>query len=152
MERGMSEKTLFSKLDHVGVVVRDMETAIAQFSSLGAGPFQGPHGEMATIVPFHGELRGKIYDWKVKISKARMGDVLLELLQPLEGESALKEALEKNGEGLHHLGFIVENMDREIERFKGQGARVFTSSRNANGSGFAYLEGAASVIIELRQM
>jgi methylmalonyl-CoA/ethylmalonyl-CoA epimerase len=153
MDGKIPAKSALSKLDHVGVVVGDMEKAIARFSSLGFGPFAGPNGTRSTIISFHGELRGKPADWKVNISKAKMGDVLLELLQPLDGPSALKEFLESSGEGLHHLGFMVDDMRSELPVMIGQGARVLTSAINEKGSGFAYLESAAGgVLMELRQL
>jgi 4-hydroxyphenylpyruvate dioxygenase-like putative hemolysin len=55
------------------------------------------------------------------MGKAMWGNVELELIQPLEGESLHTDFLETYGEGLHHLGFNVVNYDVVFERFLQEG-------------------------------
>ena len=44
MEQKKLRKSSYGKLNHVGVVVKDLKKAIAYFESLGLGPFEGPSG------------------------------------------------------------------------------------------------------------
>jgi catechol 2,3-dioxygenase-like lactoylglutathione lyase family enzyme len=138
---------------HVGVIVKDMEKTIAYLSSLGIGPFGMPGGQKWVEVPFKGELRGKPAAWKVKISNAILGSGELELLQPSGGASLLQEFLDNHGEGLHHLGYVTDNLDRDVKTLAGQGVKVLTSAVTEKG-GFAYFDTSVNggVVTELRQL
>jgi len=134
MAKTTPAKSSFAKLHHVGVVIKDIKKAIAYFESLGIGPFGEPGRPAVFTVPFKGELHGKPAAWKTTISNARLGDVELELLEPTEGAQALKESLDKTGEGLHHIGFITDNLEREKANFKKNGVGIWTSGKAAGGA------------------
>jgi len=153
MEQKIPENTPFKpeNYHHVGVIVRDMEKTIEYLSSIGIGPFGIPNGPLYVEVTFKGELHGKPSEWKVKISNARIGDAELELLQPSGGESALQEFLDEHGEGLHHIGYLVDNVRAEMDKLVKQGIEVITSA-NLDGRGFAYLETGVvgGIVTEIR--
>jgi methylmalonyl-CoA/ethylmalonyl-CoA epimerase len=48
---------------------------------------------------------------KVKVARAKLGQVTLELLQPLAGDTLWSRLLEANGEGLSYIGFVVDDPD-----------------------------------------
>jgi catechol 2,3-dioxygenase-like lactoylglutathione lyase family enzyme len=138
---------------HVGVVVRDIEKAIAHFEALGFGPFRFDDEHRVFEIPFKGELHGKPAEWRTKISNAKMGGVELELLEPSSGDQALKETLDAHGEGLHHIGWLIPDVRAEMERAQARGAKVWTSSFPEGMPGFCYLEGSevGNLAIELRE-
>jgi methylmalonyl-CoA/ethylmalonyl-CoA epimerase len=138
---------------HVGVIVKDMEKTIAYLTSLGIGPFEMPGGQKWVEVPFKGELHGRPAAWKVKISNARLGNGELELLQPSGGASLLQEFLDEHGEGLHHIGYITDDLARDVKKLAGQGVKVLTSAA-ADKGGFAYFDSGAAggIVTELRQL
>ncbi len=148
MKMKSDRKSPFSNLTQVGVVVRDMDKAVSYLSSLGIGPFK----PLADPVLSEKLFRGKPSDWKVKICVAKIGPVVLELLQPIEGESASKEFLDSKGEGIQHIAFAVDDIDKELARLAKKGVKVLMSGK-WKGGGFAYLETSAigGVIIELTQ-
>jgi methylmalonyl-CoA/ethylmalonyl-CoA epimerase len=150
----MPEKSSFKKLHHVGVVVKDIHQAIAFFESLGIGPFGAPGGQKTFAVSFKGELHDRPAAWTTTISNARIGNVELELLEPTEGEQALQESLDATGEGLHHIGFITEDLDAEIANFKKSGVGIWTLAREPNGGGFLYSNPTplGGIAIEFRKM
>jgi catechol 2,3-dioxygenase-like lactoylglutathione lyase family enzyme len=143
----------YGKLHHVGVVVKDIKKAVTYLESLGIGPFGEPGRPATFTIPFKGELHGKAAEWKTTISNARLGDVELELLEPAEGAQALKESLDKTGEGLHHIGFITDNLDSEIANFKKNGIGIWTKGRAAGGP-FIYSDPSpiGGIAIEFREM
>ncbi len=149
---GIGEASPYGKLHHVGVVVRDIDRAIGYFESIGLGPFERTEGKKWLEIEFKGELHGKPGAWKVKIGNAQMGESQLELLQPSGGQSALQESLDATGEGLHHVGYLVEDLDVEVRRAVGKGLRVWTISRRLNEPSFVYFEPTevGAVAIELR--
>lgn len=138
---------------HVGVVVKDIDKAIAHLESLGFGPFQFDDEHKVFALDFKGELHGRPAEWTTKISNAKMGDVELELLEPSAGDQALKETLEAQGEGLHHIGWLTTDLQGDIERATARGAKVWTSSIVPGQPGFVYFEGSevGDLAIELRE-
>jgi methylmalonyl-CoA/ethylmalonyl-CoA epimerase len=150
METNMPEK--YTKLHHVGLVVKDIDKAIAYLESIGIGPFMARDGVKKFTIPFKGELHGKPAEWKTTISNAQLGDVQLELLEPTQGPQALKESLDATGEGLHHIGFLVENLDAAIDHGNKNGLKIWTMSKRENGPGFVYFEptDTCKLAIELR--
>jgi methylmalonyl-CoA/ethylmalonyl-CoA epimerase len=140
MEKKTSKKFTYTKLHHVGLVVKDIDKAIDYLESIGIGPFEGSAGERKFTIPFKGELHGKPAEWKTTISNAQLGDVQLELLEPTEGPQALKESLDATGEGLHHIGFLVNDIDQVIEKGRQDGLRIWTMSKRQDGPSFLYFE------------
>ncbi|MBN1190263.1 MAG: VOC family protein [Dehalococcoidales bacterium] len=154
MERIIPEKSTYARLHHVGVVVKDIDKAIAYFESMGIGPFSaGPDMKKVTI-PFKGELHGKPAEWKTTISNANLGSAELELLEPTEGDQALRESLDAAGEGLHHIGFLTDNLEEAIDRQTKLGAKVWTRSIMPGQINFAYFEGTplGNIAIEIRDI
>jgi methylmalonyl-CoA/ethylmalonyl-CoA epimerase len=144
----------FTKLGHVGVVVKDINRAIVFLEKLGIGPFDVGGGEKTFTIPFEGELHGKPAQWKTTISFAKMGETELELLEPTEGAQALKESLDETGEGLHHIGFLTDDLYAEIENFKRNGIGIWTLAREEGGGGFLYSDPTpvGGIAIEFRKI
>ena len=147
MEKNTAVESPFSKLIQVGVVVKDLDKAVERLSSLGIGPFT------PTLLPPDAEqwFRGKPVDAKVKISGARLGEIVLELIQPVGRESPHQEFLDSKGEGIQHIAFAVDDLDREVARLAKQGVSVLFSA-NLRDVRVAYLDlGVGGLIIELIQ-
>lgn len=147
MEKGAGLSSTYANFMHLGVVVRDMDETIRHLSSLGVCSFkQFTPGEAKIL------LRGKPAGGKLKICFAKIGQVELELIQPVSGESAHREFLESKGEGIQHIGFRVGDLDKELAELASQGVEVLTSGRWPGG-GFAYLQTDAvgGIVIELFQ-
>jgi methylmalonyl-CoA/ethylmalonyl-CoA epimerase len=149
MGKKRAEKSTYSNLDHVGVVVKDMDKTIQYLSSLGIGPFEPPISDPALAEKW---FRGEPSDWKVKIRYAKMGPVKLELIQPVEGKNANQEFLEKKGEGIQHIGFTVDDLDREVDKLTTKGIEVIMRMKKPGGQS-VYLETDAigGILIELMQ-
>jgi catechol 2,3-dioxygenase-like lactoylglutathione lyase family enzyme len=143
-------KSTFSRPVHIGMVVRDMGKTITRLAELGIGPFQPrilpPDArEKYRRKPFHPSRR-------VTIQTTRLGNLELELIQPISGKSPHQEFLEQKGEGIQHLGFIVDNLAEEVERLTARGSVVLLTSEFKGGGGVAYLDlDVAGLIVELVQ-
>lgn len=131
----------------IGLVVHDVEKAAASYySAFGIGPF--------SIVPevrFEGViLRGKPCNSRIRVAFADSGSVQIELIQPLEGENIYTEFLRSGNEGLHHLGFEVDNFQAMLARFQRQGIEpIFWKSYRSMA--FAYMDTGriGGIIVEL---
>jgi hypothetical protein len=88
----------------IAMVVHDLEACMAEYHrTLGWGPWN-----IYEYTPprFHqASWRGRPADFTYLGAEAKVGEVWIELLQPLDGQSLFTEWLERRGEGLHHLGY-----------------------------------------------
>lgn len=97
------------------VIVKDIETAAEKWAeilgvekpSIGINHLEG--GKDYTY-------RGEPISCDLKVACIQMDGWLLELHQPIGGESSFKEFVEKHGYGVHHIGFEVgDARDQVIE-------------------------------------
>jgi methylmalonyl-CoA/ethylmalonyl-CoA epimerase len=94
----MSEP-LFKKLDHIAIVVRDTEEALKFY--------QGTLG-----LPLI--LSEVIETGNVRLTHLDMGNLHLQLVEPLTEDHPLQAHLEKHGEGLHHLCFETDSVKETL--------------------------------------
>jgi methylmalonyl-CoA/ethylmalonyl-CoA epimerase len=57
----------------------------------------------------------------VTTSFFQVGETKIEFLEAKSPDSAIAKFIEKNGEGIHHIAFEVENIESEMERLKAEG-------------------------------
>lgn len=150
MKKSGKEETPFSKFGHVGIVVRDMNRAIKHYQSLGAGPFV-PVTTAVAEKEFRGKPLGE--DVKLDLRVGWLGQIKIELVQPVAGESLPKEFLEKKGEGINHLCFEVDDLDKEAARLVKKGFKIISSRKFVKGGGNVYIDTGkvGGVFIELLQ-
>jgi methylmalonyl-CoA/ethylmalonyl-CoA epimerase len=93
---------MIKKIDHIGIAVRSLAAALYTYKK------------------FYGLEAIKIETNKntnTKIALIRVGEALIELLEPIEpGAGRIGQFLEEQGEGFHHIAFRVEDIDHEIKR------------------------------------
>jgi len=94
------------KLDHIGIAVSNLSSSNTLFTKL------------LKEAPFKEEL---VENQKVKVSFFHSGDTKIELLEPQAPDSAIAKFIEKKGEGIHHMAFLVEDIYAEMERMKADG-------------------------------
>ena len=84
------------------------------------------------------------------------GGTAVELLEPLSDNSPISNFLEKRGEGIHHICFIVDNIQTALNRLKEQGVQLIDESprQGAYGAKVAFIHPKAmnGVLIELAEM
>ena len=140
----------FSTLHHVTIVVRDVDRAVEFYESLGFGPF-------VDYPPLTDYVKLNVMDvagfHNVRFRCAQVGPIQIQLCQPGEGKSTYKDFLEKKGEGVFHLGFVVDDVDDAEAELKALGLGVLSSGRRKDGSGFSYMDtaGEAGVVLLVRQ-
>jgi len=138
----MSKEPLLSKLEHVGVVVRDIDKAIAYYRTIGVTQFK-PCELTYTLR----ELWGKPLASDVittKMSMAEAGPVGIELVQPIADGTHWMESLVTKGEGIQHLGFFVDDIDEAEAELTARGFALVYRSRftlpDGSAGGNAYID------------
>ena len=148
MSADKDERKPFKQLFQIGVVVRDMDKAIERFTHLGLGPFKS-FTPPADAISF---FRGKriIPAENLRIMSTEMGNIQLEVIQPVKGASPHKEFLDAKGEGIQHLAFWVDDLDAEVESLNKKGAITLFRSEMKSEGVVAYLDlNASGVVVEL---
>jgi methylmalonyl-CoA/ethylmalonyl-CoA epimerase len=99
-------KTLFGRIDHIGVAVDDLDAAIALYRD-----------------SFEMELthRETVSSQGVEAVLLDVGDGHVELLRPLGPETAVGRFLARNGPGLHHVAYAVDDIDATLARVSAAG-------------------------------
>ena len=122
------------EVGQIGVVVEDLDRAAAFLeSSFGLGPFRVEELEAPNVWD-----RGQEKHIKARLGFAMMGQVELELIHIVEGDSVHLEFLRQHGEGIHHLGFRVEDFEAKLQQAKTMGFEVLQTG--PLGRFYAYLD------------
>ena len=118
------------KLRHVGIPVRDLDKSLEDYRSLGVTSFQ-PEFLIDSSKFDEYKVYGKTPDPVVKTRAAlgKVGPLGIELLQPIEGETVHKELLENTGEGIGHIAYAVDDLEKETAKLVEKGFPVILSIR-----------------------
>ena len=141
------------KFHHVGVAIRDIDKTVEYYQSLGIATFE-PEILFKSSDFADFTVNGKIPDTivRLRIRYVQIGPFQLELIQPVEGESPQKESLNRRGDGINHIAFSVDDLDKETNKLVKKGIKIIFSGKRQTG-GFAYFDTrkVGNVIIELIQ-
>lgn len=132
------ESGVLTELDHVGIAVRDLDATVAWYEQMFG----------ARIVH-----RERIESDGVDEALIRVADSYIQLLTPYADDSPLARYLERSGEGLHHVGYRVDDCGEVLEHVKGQGARVVDEHPRTGSRGttvaFLHPKTASGTLVEL---
>jgi len=126
-----------AKIDHVGIVVRDIEQALEAYQVALGLPLQ-------EIV--------EVPDQQVRVAFLPAGESNVELVQPTVEDSGVARFLAKHGEGIHHLCLEVEDIESTLERLKAHGVPLIDRRPRAGAHGrvaFVHPKGMHGVLLEL---
>jgi methylmalonyl-CoA epimerase len=129
---------VFGRIDHIGVAVEDLEQAVALYSERLGMPEQH---------------RETVEEFGVRAVLLGIGEGHVELLEPLEGDSAVGRFLERNGPGLHHVAYQTDDIDAALEAMRAAGMRLIDEEARVGirGSRVAFLhpKSTGGVLTEL---
>jgi methylmalonyl-CoA/ethylmalonyl-CoA epimerase len=131
---------LLTEIDHVAIAVNDLEAAIAYYrDTFGA---EVDHREVV-------ETDG------VEEALLKVADSYVQLLTPIRDDSPVAKYLERKGEGLHHIGYRVDDCAAALDAVKAQGGRVIDEAPRPGSRGttvaFVHPKTAFGTLIELVQ-
>ncbi|MBN1813753.1 MAG: VOC family protein [Anaerolineae bacterium] len=133
----------------VGLIVRDIERSMAAYSRVFDVPKPGVIVTDGQEVA-HTRYRGEPTNARAKLAFFEMGQVTLELIEPIGGPSTWQEFLDERGEGVHHIAFFVKDTDQAVAFLEGNGIGVVQQGDYIGGR-YTYVDSAPalSVILEL---
>ncbi len=128
------------KINHVGIAVKSLEASIPFYRDVLGMVFEGTE---------------EVAEQKVRVAFLAVGESRIELLEPTAEDSPVARFLEKNGEGVHHLAYQVEDIEATLEKLKSAGVRLIDEKprRGAHHSLIAFLHPKATggVLTEICQ-
>ena len=126
------------KVDHIGIAVRDLNAVLPYYTDTLGLPLMKIE---------------EVESQKVRVAFIDAGNVKLELLEPMDDQSAIFKFLEKKGEGIHHIAFGVENIEQRMEELRDNGVQLLSDKPKpgAGGAMVAFLHPKSSngVLYEL---
>lgn len=128
------------KIEHIGIAVKDLNKSNELFTKLLGKP------------PYKTET---VESEMVNTSFFQVEESKIELLGATNEESAIAKFIEKKGEGIHHIAFAVENIEKEVERLKGEGFQTISDKPKQGADNklvfFFHPKSTNGILIELCQ-
>ena len=103
---------MIKKIEHIGIAVKDLKSGNELFSKL----FGKEHYKVETV-----ESEG------VSTAFFMLGETKIELLEARNNDSAIAKFIEKKGEGIHHIAYEVDDIEKEMQRLKTEGFEIINS-------------------------
>ena len=127
------------KIDHIGIAVANLDEKVKFYEMLG----------------MEVEKTETHARQKVKVDFLPIGDTELELLEPTDPESAIAKFISSKGQGIQHIAFQTENIEKAIADLKAKGMR-FIDEKPRSGAGgtkivFLHPKNTYGVLVELVQ-
>lgn len=115
------------EISQVGIVVEDLEDGMDRFGGgLGVGPWAVHRFEPPALTET--TYRGEEHDYSMLLGLADAGETMIELIEPLDGESLYTEHLAQHGEGLHHIAcFAFDDPEGVVNALEDAGMPVIQS-------------------------
>ena len=131
---------MIKKIDHVGIAVKSIEKASELFSNILGLKVAGEE---------------VVEEQKVKVAFLPLGDSELELLESTSPDGPIARFIEKKGEGIQHIAFRVDNLEKVVEKLKEEGVRLIDEKPRygAGGAKIAFLHPKSTngILIELSE-
>jgi hypothetical protein len=122
----------------VGIVVKDIEAVMKKYGELlGISPWDVCEVKPPTL--HNHTYHGKPGNFTMRVSFAMVGPIELELLQPVSGDNIYSDFIAEHGEAIHHLQFVVDDIDKTTETMKKAGFPTIMAGSFSDG-GFAYYD------------
>ncbi len=137
------------KMAQVAIVVRDIEKSAAAYARL----FNTEVPEIS--ITEEPSDKPTLYDGKHTNAQARLAffnleNIQIELIQPVGKPSTWNDFLEQHGEGIHHIAFWVEGMQKHVNLFKENGMPEVQSG-GWDGGEYSYIDASDNlgIVVEL---
>lgn len=131
---------MITKISHIGVAVRNLETAVKIYK----GILQSDPSEPEIVE-----------EQKVRVVKFKLGESTFELLEPTSDDSSIATFIEKRGEGVHHIAYESDNIRDDLKRLDSEGYELIDKEPRigADNELIAFIKprSVAGVLIELCQ-
>lgn len=130
---------MITRVHHVGLVVRDIEQAMRFYRDTLGLPVNKTQ---------------LISEQGVKAALLTAGDCEIELLEPVVADNGIARYLARKGEGLHHICFQVDDVERDLASLRNNGTDLIDQQTRIGIAGricFLHPSALDGALIELCQ-
>jgi len=131
---------MLTKINHIGIAVKSLEISLPFYRNNLGMSFAGIE---------------TVEEQKVRVAMLQIGESKIELLEPTAEDSPVARFIEKNGEGIHHVAYEVEDVEVAIAKLAEEGVRMIDQKPRcgAHDTRIAFLHPKSSggVLTELCQ-
>ena len=96
---------MITKISHIGIAVKDLQKAKETYRKL------------LQSEPSPDEV---VEEQKVRVSKFKLGESTIELIEATSPDSTIAKFIESKGEGIHHIAYESDNIEKELERISAE--------------------------------
>ncbi len=108
------------KVDHIGIAVKDLDETLKFYTDILGLECQGTE---------------VVEEQKVRVAFLPIGDTEVELLESTSEDGPIARFIEKNGEGMQHIAFKVDNIEEAIAYMKEKGMRMIDEAPRYGAGG-----------------
>ncbi|MGH2729945.1 MAG: methylmalonyl-CoA epimerase [Actinomycetota bacterium] len=131
---------MLEKIEHVALAVADLDAAIRHYEQVWG------------LTVAH---RERVDDQGVEEAMLPLGESFIQLLAPTSPDSTVARFLERNGEGLHHIAYEVDDLERELADLRSSGIDLIDEKPRRGGRGhmvaFVHPKTNHGLLVELIQ-
>lgn len=128
------------KVDHIGVAVNSIESSLKFFANTLGLKLEGSE---------------TVESQKVTTAFLPVGDTEVELLQSTAPDGPIAGFIEKKGEGVQHVAFLVDNIEEALKELEAKGIRLIDKVPRMGAGGkkiaFVHPKDTCGVLVELCQ-
>ena len=129
-----------NKIEHIGIAVKDIDQANTLYEQLlGVAPYKQEEVESEAVIT----------------SFFRVGDNKIELVASTRDDGPIDKFIAKKGEGIHHIAFDVDDIQKELDRLEKEGFQLInkTPKKGADNKLVAFIHPKTTngVLVELCQ-
>ncbi len=134
---------MLTRIDHIGIACRDLAAAIDFYTAIFG----------LTLVSRETNEEQGVREGMLRVAEGPAGSSYIQLLEPLSADSPVGKFLERRGEGVHHVGYGVTDIETALDELGGAGIRLIDARprHGSMGASIAFLHPASGggVLIEL---
>jgi methylmalonyl-CoA/ethylmalonyl-CoA epimerase len=127
-----------NKVDHIGVAVKNLDETLKFYEDILGMKCHGTE---------------TIEEQKVKVAFLPIGDTEVELLESTEEDGPIAKYIEKRGEGIQHIAFRVDDIEKAIAEMKEKGMRMIDEKPRYGAGGakiaFVHPKSTHGILLEL---
>lgn len=131
---------MITQIDHIAIAVNDIQEASKFFTQVLGLEVSPPED---------------VVEQKTRVAFIEVGEVRVELVQPMSDDSPVQKFLDKKGQGIHHLALRTDDVEGDLESMTDKGVRLIDKEpkRGAHDSRIAFVHPKSSqgVLLELCQ-
>lgn len=131
---------MVKKIDHIGIAVKNLNETLNFYENILGLKSAGTE---------------TVEEQKVKVAFLPIGDTEVELLESTEEDGPIARYIAKNGEGVQHIAYKVDDIEKAIKEMKENGIRMIDEKARYGAGGakiaFCHPKSTYGVLIELCQ-